>query len=488
MKRLLALMLAVMMVVSFAACGKGENAKDGDVPTLVWYVHGDKQQDVASVMEAVNAITVPAIGAKLDLQFIDQPSYTEKMQMMMAAGTEFDICFTGYVNTYKYAAQRGGLLELDEYLKDMPELWNSMPARTWETTRLGGKIYAIPNHQIIGLQLNFYTFKDLADKYGLTDQLEPGERIGKQQIEDYLIKIRDNEPNYYGFRPNYQTTAIKTYDQDEIHKYTESINNVSIRFDENGKLLDMYTGDKYGENLYTAQEARRWYKMGLIREDVASMANDTAEQNAGKYASWIEKWKPGILQELQQKHGREVVSYQVTENIYPSSAPDAMTGISKTSKHPELALKMVELVNTNKELYNLICFGIEGKHYTLDENGRVVFNDQGGYIPKACWKFGNQFNALLLPGQPEDVWEQTMKMNDDAIASPLLGFNFDNTPVTNEIAAISSISAEYSALSKGVEDPEKKFAEAEKRYDEAGRQRILAEFKKQYDEWLKSKK
>ena len=102
MKRLLALMLAVMMVLSFAACGWNENdtTKDGDVPTLVWYVHGDKQQDIASVMEEVNKITVPAIGAKLDLQFIDQPSYTEKMQMMMAAGTEFDICFTGYVNTY----------------------------------------------------------------------------------------------------------------------------------------------------------------------------------------------------------------------------------------------------------------------------------------------------------------------------------------------------------------------------------------------------
>ena len=71
-----------------------------------------------------------------------------------------------------------------------------------------------------------------------------------------------------------------------------------------------------------------------------------------------------------------------------------MIGISRTSKNPEKAFKFIELVNTDKDLYNLICFGIEGKHYNLDENGRVVFNDQGGYIPKACWKFGNQFNAL----------------------------------------------------------------------------------------------
>ena len=117
MKKVVALILAAMMLVAFAACGEKPVTSEGEVPTLIWYVHGDKQQDIATVMEEVNKITVPAIGAKLDLRFIDQPSYTQKMQMMMAAGTEFDICFTGYVNTYKDAAKRGGLLASTESMQ-----------------------------------------------------------------------------------------------------------------------------------------------------------------------------------------------------------------------------------------------------------------------------------------------------------------------------------------------------------------------------------
>ena len=55
-----------------------------------------------------------------------------------------------------------------------------------------------------------------------------------------------------------------------------------------------------------------------------------------------------------------------------------MIGIGKNSKNPEKALKFIELINTNEELYNLICFGIEGKHYYLDENKQVEYIDNSG--------------------------------------------------------------------------------------------------------------
>lgn len=487
MKKVIALLLAAVCVLGLAACGGGETA-EGGVPTLTWYVHGDKQTDVATVMAEVNKITEEKIGAKLDLQFIDQPSYTEKMSMMMASGTEFDICFTGYVNTYKNVAQRGGLLALDDYLKETPELYNSIPQYTWDTTRIGGQIYAVPNYQIIGYQINFYTFKDLADKYGLTSQLEPLERISLVQMEEYLEKIRDNEKSYYPIRFNYGGMHFDTYDNTEnLSRYKHNLSGATAYFDENGNFIEISNTVLNGDDKYVWEKARDWYERGFIREDIVSMSNDTAEQNAGKYATWIEKWKPGILQELEQKHGREVICYQVTENIYPSTAPDAMTGISKTSKHPELAMKMLELVNTDKELYNLICFGVEGKHYNLDENGRVVYNDEGGYIPKACWKFGNQFNALLLPGQPEDVWEQTKAMNETAVRSPLVGFNLDETAFTNELSATSSVSSEYGVGGKGANP---NWAALHEEYagelKKAGIEKIVEETNRQYQEWLKT--
>ncbi len=483
MKKAVALVLAVVFAFSLTACGGGETANSGEVPTLTWYVHGDKQHDVGTVMEAVNKITEEKIGAKLDLQFIDQPSYTEKMSMMMASGATYDICFTGYVNTYKNAAERGGLLALDEYLKDMPELYNSIPEYTWDTTRINNTIYAVPNNQIIGYQLGFYTFKDLADKYGLTDKLEPLSKIDLETMEWYLQQIKDNEPSLYPVRFNYSVDFFQPFGL-----MGEISSTVSEFFDEDSNLkkIDSWVFDDGFK--YACEKAQEWYGKGFIREDIISVSNDSAEQASGKYATWTEKWKPGILQELEQKHDREVICYMMSDNTYPSRAPDAMTGISRTSKYPELALKMVELVNTDKEVYNLICFGVEGKHYNLDENGRVVYNDEGGYIPKACWKFGNQFNALLLPGQPDDVWEQTKAMNENAIRSPLLGFTFDQSPVTTQISAVESVRAKYATITKGAVYTEQMYDDFVKELKQAGIDKITEEINRQVEEWKKNKK
>lgn len=483
MKKLLAITLLIVMVLSIASCGGDKADKNSDVPTLVWYVHGDKQKDVASVMEEVNKITVPAIGAKVDLRFIDQGAYSEKMKMMMASGTEFDLCFTGYVNSYTSAAQRGGLLSLDDYLKDMPELYNSIPDYTWKTVKYNGSIYAVPNLQVTALQMNFYTFKDLADKYGLTEKLKPLEKIDLATMEEYLQKIKDNEPSYYPVRFNYDTSFF------QIEPYSDSVmSGVSAYYDKNGKLKEITNRMYHDKMEWALEKAKEWYDRGFVREDIISMSSDTAEHNAGKYACWMEKWKPGILQEHLQKFGKEVVSYQLSNNTYPSHAPDAMTGISRTSKHPELAIKLIELVNTNKELYNLICFGVEGKHYNLDENDRVVYNDEGGYIPKACWKFGNQFNAMLLPGQPEDVWEQTKLMNDTAIRSPLAGFNVDQSTITSEIASVASVESEFSKMTKGAGYKKSTFEAYTKKMKEAGIDTILKEINRQYKQWLKEQK
>ena len=35
-------------------------------------------------------------------------------------------------------------------------------------------------------------------------------------------------------------------------------------------------------------------------------------------------------------------------------------------------MQFINLMNTDKDVYNLMCFGIEGKHYTKLENGKLT--------------------------------------------------------------------------------------------------------------------
>ncbi len=477
MKRVIAgIAAAVLMCGMLGGCG-GE--KSEEIPTLTWYVHGDAQTDVASVMEEVNKITVPEIGAKVDLKFIDQAAFNEKMTMMMAANTEFDICFTGYVNKYKSAVDKGGLLALDEYLEKMPELKNAVPEYLWNAAKYSGHIYAVPNEQIVAYAPHMYTFKDLADKYGLDE-------LNIESLEDaepYLEKIKQNEPDYYPFRSIY---GIGNFNVSNSKHYVESLTSpVYAYYTPDGKVEKIVSKTHDEDFKHAAYKLYDWFRKGYIRPDNASVTDDTQDQNMGRYAVWVEKYKPGILDEMRIKYGKEVVSRPIAKPILYSTPPDAMTGVSRTSKNPEKALKLIRLVNTDKKLYNLICFGIEGKHYNLDSDGRVVYVDNSGYAPKACWKFGNQFNALLLPGQPEDVWEQTRKMNEEAFKSPLAGFSIDTVPIRNDISAYTTVDAEYGIISKGAENPDKYYDEMVNRLDSVGAKKIEEEVLRQYDEWKK---
>ena len=117
MKKIVALLLAVMLALSFAACGGEKVSQNGDV-TITWLVPGDPQADLASVNEAASKITMEKLGVKLNLTYIDTAAFTQRMTMNFASGNDdFDLCFTGYINPYKESAEKGAYLPLTEYIE-----------------------------------------------------------------------------------------------------------------------------------------------------------------------------------------------------------------------------------------------------------------------------------------------------------------------------------------------------------------------------------
>ena len=85
MKKTTAIALCVAMLCGMAGCNTKQNEKEngGDI-TLKVYMPAAQQKDLSLVLEEANKIIEPAIGAKIDMVFIDQGSYTEKMNMKLA--------------------------------------------------------------------------------------------------------------------------------------------------------------------------------------------------------------------------------------------------------------------------------------------------------------------------------------------------------------------------------------------------------------------
>ena len=106
-----------------------------------------------------------------------------------------------------------------------------------------------------------------------------------------------------------------------------------------------------------------------------------------------------------------------------------------------------------------------------------------------AWEFGNQFNAYLLPGQKDTLWQDTIDLNNSAYKSGILGFMFNPDPVKNEIALCSSVIEEYSGgLETGSVDPDVYLPKFLEKLKNAGIDKVLQESQKQLYEWRNNKK
>ena len=218
-----------------------------------------------------------------------------------------------------------------------------------------------------------------------------------------------------------------------------------------------------------------------------SAGSDIQDFNAGKYAVSQSGWLPGAEATAKQTHGRDVTIVPIMEPyMAKSKSLAAMTAIGLNSKHPEKAIKLIELINTDKEAFNLLTLGIKDRHYTLNEEGKYELIEGSGYRTSGGWLFGNQFNQILAANQEDGIWEETAQMNLNAKKSPILGFVLDTNKIKNEISQIAAVESEFSNntyIVNGTKDLSKKYAKLK----EAGLDTVKREVQKQINEYWKNK-
>ena len=467
-KRILSSVLVVAMMLSFAACGKDSSEQDGDV-TLTWYIPASQQPDEELVEAEVNKITKEKLGVLVDLKFIDTAAYGERMNMTMASGNDFDICFTGYVNPYIKSVDNGGYLEIDELLKkEAPKLYESFPEYAWEIAKVNGKIYGVPNLQGFAPPTSLWVSKERADKYGLdTSKVEKPE-----DLEPFFAAIKADDPSIIPFRPNYGTALWV----DGIYEVITG--NIGIRVD--GSSKEVVYIPETPEYKKAIEVMNDWYKKGYIRNDVVSSTSDSSDYNAERYAVSAGGWLPGSDATQANRFGKEYIPMKICKAVMSKTKSlAALTAIGKNSKHPVEAIKLLELVNTDPELMSILALGIKDKNYTLDADGKYEKIKDSGWSASE-WLFGTQFIGLIPKGSDDNIWEETDKMNREAIQSPLLGFTLNTDEIKTLVSQVDAAGGEYTAtqaIVNGYSEIEKQTA----RKREAGLDKLIVEVQKQVD-------
>lgn len=504
MRMILAFLLVVVM--AFTACNsqditsEAENASVTEADStqeaeetlehvnLTWYYIGSPQSGADEVYAAANEIIKEKINATVDFQCIDWGSYDDKMNLMINAGEEFDICFTSnWSNNYVQNVQKNAFLPLDDLLKEYaPTLSEMIPDSFWDATRVEGEIYGIINYQISTMTNSFTINKELADKY----DLDVSSIENYEDIEPFLAALKENESdviaiNNHAKAGSFWGLNLARLGFDEIAG--RNIPGVIRISDDSLEVINQFETDEFVEY---AILMRDWYEKGYIRSDAISINDDTADMQAGNIGVYQEgNYSPSSEADNNAKWGFETYAVPISDPVLLTSSIIAtMQGISRTSNNPERAMMLMELVNTDVELYNLLSYGIEGQHYEKLEDGTIRLTEDSDYNPGTKWLFGSTGNAYLLEGSSPDVWEKTVEMNESGIPSPLLGFTFDSEPVNSQIAQCNSVIDEYiAAIDTGSMDIDTILPEFQEKLRKAGAQDIIDEMQRQINEWLKTK-
>lgn len=471
-----AVLLAAVFLLS--ACG-GEYAahKQDSVPTLTWIVPGTSQPDSFEVMEEINKITEQKIGARVEIQFVPSGLFNDRMAMNIATGNDFDLCFTGYINPYVSAVQNGGFYDMTDLLESSEKLRAVIPEYAVEKMRINGRMFAIPNMQILTTSTGLFIQKDLAEEYGL----DASAVHCLEDIEPFLEWVKENKPDIYPFKTGRYSGGLKNENPNRQGLDGE----ISVIWDENGgvRFALNYENEDW---LNGAALMRRWYEAGYIRQDIATVNDDESDIYEKRFAAWRGAYKPGGEEEFNSNYKFDCIAIQLTPEQIRAGVPAAGTAIGKNSRNPELAFRLIEEVNTDPELFNLIAFGIEGKHYKRREDGKISLEKDGGWLARGSWKFGNAFNSYILEEQSADVWEQTRRFNDNAEMTPVANWTFYTGAVQSEISAIERICEKYSMVVNGTAPVGQYMEDYIKELEEAGIERVRLEAESQYEKWRKN--
>ncbi len=506
--RVLALLLACGMTLgTLAGCGNnkegsakdtdtqvvenpggenGEAAKDANAEpyTIDFYYinYNSPLKDLEDVQAAMSDILREKINADIVLHPIDSGAWSDKVNMMYVSQDKIDvICSSaGLSPDYSTSVAKGAFLELEELIQEYGQ--GIIDACGWDFisgTTLNGHIYGVPVLKEKGIAYGYIFNKELVEKY----EFDLTTVKSYKDIEPMLQVIKEKEP---GVTPLCMSGRDTRSLRNAAHCGDVYSDMFFVPCDtEDFQVIPWY---EYEPELELLRWIREMYEAGYVNK---SSLTDTDEgpMKAGNAFCMPYEMHPGKALELSSAWGLEVEQVFLCDNYMASTQSlGIMSSIGRTSRNPERVMQFLNLLYTDKELINLLVFGIEGKDYVKVSDGIITYPEgvtaeSVGYANQG-WLFGNQFNNYLRDTEDPEKWTKYEAFNEEAIISPVLGFVFDVSKVSVEMAAIDSVNSQYGmALHTGAIDPEANLEEYVGKLKDAGIEKVLEECQRQLDEW-----
>lgn len=505
MKKVAALAMATAMAVSMAACGgssststtstaAGDTKSDSGNYDQVVYAYATfnnipSEEDLDVVEEEINKITREKINAEVTLKPISIADYVNKVSLSLQGGEKIDV--------YQSLGNFGNCVSTD-MCYDITDLIDSCAPGTKEllgdkfldACKVNGKLYGIPTYKPFALTPMIIYRQDIADELGI----DMSTVNSVEDITDVLRKVKESKPDMIPLSPVQSGVSGLEMTMGDVDWLSDDYYKpVGILMDGDMTVQDLYSTDIFQSR---CDLARTWYNEGLIMKDAATTTSTAAEcMSSGNYFGYIAAYsypESDTAASLQAQCGNYDIGAKMIGDAYLGTGDiNAVSWmIASTTDVPEAALKFLNLTYTDKDIVNLLIYGIEGRDYVMNDDGTVSYpeGEDSTTVPYtaqlSCGTLGNFFNMYPTAGTSSEslAWEQ--KQNEEAKTSPAMGFTFDSSKLNTQYTAVKNAISQYlPGLLCGSVDPNTELTKFQQALQDAGYQDILNAKQEQLDAW-----
>lgn len=481
---------AVLLLLGLVCLAKGGRMAFAEEEictiTIENVTRGEDYPDTEAVEEAANAITVPAIGCRVKIVNCPIQDHAARVAAMAGGRGQIDLICTGLTTSLSELAADGAVIPLDELLEEYGPNLRFKARKLFAATTIHGRIYAVPG--------NLYTSKAMGIGYNQTIARECGLTLYEGMTMEDLAGLGETLKEkgiYLTSQGDGNLTAFPAYY--DLEAFGGDLN-YGVIYDplESTEIVNAYESEQYREYCETL---RSWRQLGYLPDDTifGGENGETLFYEGKAFYQWSSV-SPGTERIIQAKRLTfPQVLLPLTENeLSTESVLENAWGITAGCENPQKAMELLNLLYVHGELANLLQNGLEDREYQRVSENVIRYADGTdsaslGY-GTSFTTFGDGCQIAYFEPADEDFHQRLRAFNREAKVSLTMGYLFDTEGLASEIAAVSSVAAEYRPiLETGMADDVEELLERfNKALQEAGIDRIIEENKAQLAQWLRN--
>ena len=511
MKKIIALLLALVMVFALVACGgdpvdtnstntgnnppapgpSGEPADTGVIDfdedpyevSIQFVGLFEANTNIENVEAALNEITLEKINCTVDIVPVFIGELANTISLGVGGDEKLDIVTVGLTYAMTSAVADETILPLDELLAERGQGALDATAHIAEAQKVNGVTYGLTGYTYAAQGGGFVYNKTMADEYGIemwdgmtyADLTAVGEKLKEHGV--YLTTFGNSaELNYKMFAggdhfgsnapygsimdPN-STTVINIFESDELRDYFKTVKTWA----DNGYLP--------ADQLTDTTRVQEYFQAGKI---FGTSSNYTANQ----LASWASS--NFVVDQVYTSH----------VGISTASVQEFMLAIAANCERPDKAMDLLNLIYTDPDVANLLQYGVEGTDYVAVEGTENVItrvgtpNADGNSYSASFVHFGKASDLKILEPLTDSFYADAEALEAIAEKSACFGYTFDSSAFGAESGAIANILSEkLPMLNAGmVADVDQALNELIAELQSAGINDIIAANQEQLDAYL----